>query len=332
MEADIVYRNESGVAVTTSYLIAETFGKEHRHVVRDIDLLCLKVQEVDYQCCPNLADVKSMFAEVIENISQPNGGYKEMKSYVINRDGFTLLAMGYTGKKAMTFKLKYIAAFNSMEKQLSQGITKSLESFSRKQILQMALEAEEEKERLAARLAISESKNLEMEVSIKKILPRLEAIESRMADSVAPEIIVKEGIATEDVGQLSVYQRAHAYEKDKIKSMFPSYVTLTEAIEKIKKKGIYTGRVELFEYLRTNGYLSSNPYTYNCPEEHCMRKGWMLASYGGAFNDRPKTKRMYVPYLSPKFVTLLEQMLREQLKKTKKKENTLFKQEDYENK
>ena len=321
METDIVYRNESGVAVTTSYLVSETFGKNHANVLRDIDNL---------HCSEGFHKFNFEFMFSIREL--PNGGSREERYCVMTKDGFTILAMGYTGKKAMEFKEKYIAAFNAMEKQLSQGITKSLESLSRKQILQMALEAEEEKERVAARLAISESKNREMEDSIKNILSRLEAIENRMADSAEPEIIVKEGTATEDVGQLSVYQRANAYEKEKIKSMFPSYVTLTEAIDKIKKKGIYTGRVELFEYLRTNGYLSSNPYTYNCPEEHCMRKGWMLASYGGAFNDRPKTKRMYVPYLSPKFVTLLEQMLREQIKKNKKKEQNLFKQEDYENK
>src|SRR5699024_3485192 len=39
----------------------------------------------------------------------------------MNRDGFTLLAMGFTGKKALTFKLKYIEAFNSMEKQIQAG-------------------------------------------------------------------------------------------------------------------------------------------------------------------------------------------------------------------
>lgn len=34
--------------------------------------------------------------------------------FVMNRDGFTLLVMGYTGKKAMQFKERYIAAFNKM--------------------------------------------------------------------------------------------------------------------------------------------------------------------------------------------------------------------------
>lgn len=311
METDIVYKNESGVAVTTSYLVAETFGKPHANVLRNIDNL---------HCSERFHKLNFEFMFSIREL--PNGGSRNERYCVMTKDGFIFLAMGFTGKKAAEFKEKYIAAFNAMENQLKQGITQSLESLSRKQILQMALEAEEEKERMAARLALSEEKNREMTASIESILPRLEAIENRMAAPVEPvtsEIIVKEGESTGEVGHLTVYQRAHSHDKDKLRAMFPSYVTLTEALDKIKKKGVYVNKTDLFKYLRTNGYLSSNPYTYNCPEEHCMRKGWMLAAYGGAFNDRPKVKRMYVPYLSPAFVTLLEQMLREQLKKNKKR-------------
>ena len=39
----------------------------------------------------------------------------------MNRDGFSLLAMGFTGKKALQWKLKYIEAFNEMEETLKQG-------------------------------------------------------------------------------------------------------------------------------------------------------------------------------------------------------------------
>lgn len=40
--------------------------------------------------------------------------------YIIFRDGFTLLAMGYTGPEAMRFKLAYIEAFNRMEAELAR--------------------------------------------------------------------------------------------------------------------------------------------------------------------------------------------------------------------
>ena len=47
-----------------------------------------------------------------------NGQVYQM--YTMNRDGFSLLAMGFTGEKALEWKLKYIQAFNKMEKLLLQ--------------------------------------------------------------------------------------------------------------------------------------------------------------------------------------------------------------------
>ena len=102
METDIVYRNESGVAVTTSYLVAETFGKAHKRVLEDIDRL---------GCSDGFREPN--FGLSLKLRELPNGGHKEERFYVITKDGFTLLAMGYTGKKAMLFKEKYIAAFNA---------------------------------------------------------------------------------------------------------------------------------------------------------------------------------------------------------------------------
>ena len=42
--------------------------------------------------------------------------WQEYPEYLMNRDGFSLLAMGFTGKKALEWKVKYIQAFNAMEK------------------------------------------------------------------------------------------------------------------------------------------------------------------------------------------------------------------------
>lgn len=49
------------------------------------------------------------------------GGVKKLPIYVMNRDGFTLLAMGFTGAKALAFKLEYMNAFNAMEQQIRQS-------------------------------------------------------------------------------------------------------------------------------------------------------------------------------------------------------------------
>lgn len=106
---DLVFKSNDGVAVTTSLKVAETFGKSHDNVLRDIRKALsggvLKNEETP------------MFEESTY-INEQNG--QEYPMFIMNRDGFTLLAMGFTGKKAMQFKIEYIAAFNAMEKALKE--------------------------------------------------------------------------------------------------------------------------------------------------------------------------------------------------------------------
>lgn len=100
---DIVFRGANDQAVTSSLLVAEKFGKEHRHVLDAI-------RELIKGCAENSAD--PMFEETTYINEQNKQAYL---MFLMNRDGFTLLAMGFTGKKAMQFKLEYIKAFNKME-------------------------------------------------------------------------------------------------------------------------------------------------------------------------------------------------------------------------
>lgn len=92
-------------AVTSSVQVAETLSKNHRDVLKAIDELKKGVTQ-------NFAD---LFSETTYTHEQNKQQYR---MYLMNRDGFTLLAMGFTGNKALQFKLKYIEAFNAMEKQL----------------------------------------------------------------------------------------------------------------------------------------------------------------------------------------------------------------------
>lgn len=92
-------------AVTTSLQVAESFGKRHDHVMRDIEELVAQSRS------PKLGN------EMFATGTYENRG-KQYPMYYMNRDGFTLLAMGFNGKKALNFKLKYIEAFNSMENQI----------------------------------------------------------------------------------------------------------------------------------------------------------------------------------------------------------------------
>jgi Rha family phage regulatory protein len=100
MDNELMIFESHEQAVVSSRAIAERFGKEHRNVTRDIEKLTAQ----------NPA-VKNMFKKGFYE-TERGRGYKE---YLMNRDGFTLLAMGFTGKAALEWKLKYIEAFNRME-------------------------------------------------------------------------------------------------------------------------------------------------------------------------------------------------------------------------
>lgn len=106
-------------AVTTSLKVAEVFAKEHKNVIRDIEnLLESGGSKLSHE---NLAAQNSA-AKFFATGTYENRG-KRYPMYYMTRDGFTLLAMGFTGTKALGFKLKYIEAFNSMEQQIQTGYT-----------------------------------------------------------------------------------------------------------------------------------------------------------------------------------------------------------------
>lgn len=122
--SDIVLSMQSGEPVASSRQIAENFEKRHDHVMRDIDAIKKDV--------PN-------FGEMFFETTAPDSYGREQRAYLMNRDGFTLLAMGFTGKAALEWKLKYIAAFNEMEKKLAEQ-----PKLTRSQLLATALIAAHE--------------------------------------------------------------------------------------------------------------------------------------------------------------------------------------------
>lgn len=82
--------NKEEVTVVTSLDVAETFGKEHKRVLQDI-------RELDCSEEFNGHNFVPIFYKDSMNRDKP--------MYYMTRDGFTLLVMGYTGEKAMRFKI-----------------------------------------------------------------------------------------------------------------------------------------------------------------------------------------------------------------------------------
>ncbi|MBL8474197.1 MAG: Rha family transcriptional regulator [Rhodocyclaceae bacterium] len=95
---------------TTSIAIAEHFGKLHKDVLKAIRNLASDLPE---------AWCKRNFEPTSVSVKQPNGGTREESAYRITRKGFSLLAMGFTGQRALRWKLAYIEAFDAMEAALN---------------------------------------------------------------------------------------------------------------------------------------------------------------------------------------------------------------------
>jgi Rha family phage regulatory protein len=132
--SDIILSMRNGKPVVSSRQIAENFDKNHRDVLRAVD---------------NLKEDVRNFAQMFFESTEADSYGREQRTYLMNRDGFTLLAMGFTGKAALEWKLKYIAAFNEMEKKLTEQ-----PQFTRSQLLATALiaaheELEEKDKRIA---------------------------------------------------------------------------------------------------------------------------------------------------------------------------------------
>lgn len=105
-EINITYDNDHQQPVVSSLQIAEDFGKQHKNVIQSIQNLVAE----------NSA-AKSWF---YETTYESRG--KQYPMYLMNKDGFTFLVMGFNGKLANEWKIKYIQAFNAMERQIKDGL------------------------------------------------------------------------------------------------------------------------------------------------------------------------------------------------------------------
>ncbi|MFA7215699.1 MAG: Rha family transcriptional regulator [Bacillota bacterium] len=108
-----VFADTRDIARVNSLYVAQFFEKEHKNVLRDIEKIT----------GPN-SGLSDEFARLnFELSSYRNLQNKKLPCYMMTRDGFTILVMGYTGKKAMKFKELYIRRFNEMEQFIKTLVT-----------------------------------------------------------------------------------------------------------------------------------------------------------------------------------------------------------------
>lgn len=115
--------------------VAETFGKRHDNVLADIRAI---------QSSINSTEFSGLFTQ--ETYMAGNG--KRNPLFVMNRDGFTLLVMGYNGEAAMQFKLAYIRQFNAMETALRDKLIERQKGIAVRQALTKALQQSTENDRM----------------------------------------------------------------------------------------------------------------------------------------------------------------------------------------
>ena len=143
----VLVTNENGVAMTSSLMIAEVFGKEHKDVLKAI------------------RNKGELFTErnFALSIYKDSTGRK-LPMYLLDRDFTTFLIMGFTGSKADEWKMKYIKAFNEMEQMLKDGT-----QLTDKQKLELQLFSKNK-----AEVAEAHKKLLELETK-----PLIETIENQ---------------------------------------------------------------------------------------------------------------------------------------------------------
>ncbi|GKH33468.1 Rha family transcriptional regulator [Muricomes sp. OA1] len=135
MLVEIKRVNKSETTVVSSLDVAETFEKNHRDVMESIR---------NIESTISTAEFSALF--ILGSYKASNG--KPNPMYVMTRDGFTLLAMGYTGEKAMQFKLAYIKQFNAMEELLKGKLIEREKGIAVRQSLTKALQQSAENERM----------------------------------------------------------------------------------------------------------------------------------------------------------------------------------------
>lgn len=149
---ELVFKGKSNQVLTNSLLVAEKFGKNHKHILDAIRELISSAE-------------KSAVLKMFVPSTYIASNNKENPMFIMNRDGFTLLAMGFTGEKALQFKLEYINAFNKMEEAIKNGGFNVPKSF--REALLLAAEQQEVIENQQKQI---EEKNAKIEADKPKVL------------------------------------------------------------------------------------------------------------------------------------------------------------------
>lgn len=195
-------------------------------VIRAIEDLLIKLPENER---------KRNFAQLEEDVEISNGGSKKLKFYAMTETGFTLLVMGFTGEKAIQFKLEYIAAFNKMKEIIKRS---SLPSYQIDDPIKRAekwIEEQKEKRALETKVEELSIENKEMEKRIEEDTPKV-------------------------IFAMAVTESKRS-------------CLVAELAKIICQNGMEVGQNRLFKWLRKRGYLGVKGEYYNQPMQRWVEAG-----------------------------------------------------------
>ncbi len=164
--------NNNGELVVSSRKVAEDFGKDHAKVLRSIANMLYEN--------PILASHKNWF---IETTYKTDSNKKSYPEYLMNRDGFCLLVMSFTGQEATEWKIKYIEAFNAMEKKLKEcSAPQTLDDTLNADVLFL----------IASKWKADSDKRKELEVRVAELEVQIKTQQVQPVISEATKVAIKE--------------------------------------------------------------------------------------------------------------------------------------------
>lgn len=243
---EIILKEENGQVLASSREVAEKFGKRHDSVLRDIDNLIK-------------SDSTILWSEMFRETTYTNSRGKNYRCFDMNRDGFSLLCMGFTGKEALEWKLKYINAFNQMEEKL-----KSNTQLTEEEKYKLMLFSKDASEVAYAHNKLVEIATAPLVAEIKEQKPKVEYHD---------DVLNKEGLITTTVIAKDLGFKS-ATKLNKIMNM-------NKIIFK-NQSGTWCPYAD-YEWLISDGYADYQSYTqeYSSPCLKWTEKGrkWIIENY-----------------------------------------------------